>query len=91
MKYVFTSFFKEPRFKEGDPDAEWIACFIIDGESMEKCKAWGDLLAENYANRSSQIFYNSYVETLDEYSPSQIKMMPVIQEGKNATDPEIGW
>jgi hypothetical protein len=91
MKHVYTSWFKDLSFDDDDPEAEWPACFIIEGEDVKQCKAWGDTLSKSYATRSSQIFLRSNMESIEDCTLTEIRSMPVVKEGEMASDRDIGW
>jgi hypothetical protein len=90
MKFVYTVWLRELKLPPDDPDYEWPACFVVDGATEASAQGWGDHLAERYARTHNQAMMSSSVELVTS-STLGIDTLPVVQEGHEATDTEIGW
>jgi hypothetical protein len=91
MKYVYTVWFRDPDTTAEDPDWEWPSCFVIQGTSEFSAKDWGDRLAVRYSVKSGQEFLRSSIERLEDSTLPAIDSLPVIREGQDTDDEEIGW
>jgi hypothetical protein len=91
MKYVYTVWLRELSLGEDDPDFEWPACFLIDGASERSAQAWGDWLSQRHARSNNQQVVRSTVEAKETCALPGIDGLPLIREGEDATDEEIGW
>jgi hypothetical protein len=91
MTLVYTVWFRSPRFPQDDPDHEWPACFVINGESAEHAQPWGDMLAKRYAERTGEIFLWSEIEAVADPLPANVLELPIVHQGVDASDQHIGW
>ncbi len=91
MKYVYTAWFRDDILPENDPDLEWPACFVIEGECAESIQGWGDSIAFEYAKKKEQTFLKSVIESVDISTLLGIELLPVLKEGTQPEDEEIGW
>ena len=72
-----------------DEDYEWVACLLIEADSFEKAKEWGDKLSINYCGRNSE---NEFVKSnVELYTKSDLSNLPFIKYGEEALDSKIGW
>lgn len=76
---------------EDDPDLEWPACFVIDGASQRSALEWGDKISQRYARDNNQQVLRSAAEAIETCSLPGVDGLPVVREGDNVTDEEIGW
>ena len=86
MLFQYVAWFRDPALPQDDEDYEWPACFLVDGESSDAARAWGDRLAREYAPRANQLFLWSRVEP-----PSRDASQPIVVVGEEASDRKIGW
>ena len=91
MKYVYTVWLVDESLPVDDPERDWPACFVIEGQTDRSALNWGDSLAKNYAARTRQRVNRSHVESAATSDLPGIDGLPVIAEGHEATDAEIGW
>ena len=91
MKFVYTVWLKDLSLPNDDPECEWPACFIIDGATAKSAKEWGDHLVKRYTRTHNQCMIRSAAETFEQSTAPGLDTLPVIAEGKEATDDEIGW
>ena len=91
MKYVYTVWLRELSLAEDDPDFEWPACFLIDAASERSALEWGDQLSERHAQSNNQRVVRSTVEVLGTCALPGVGGLPLVREGEDATDDEIGW
>jgi hypothetical protein len=91
MKYVYTVWLRELSLPEDDPDFEWPACFLIDGASETSAQQWGDGLSQKHAQLNNQTVVRSTVEELGTTALPGLDSLPLVREGEESTDDEIGW
>ena len=91
MKYLYTVWLRELSLEEDDPDYEWPACFLIDGVNEQSAQDWGDWLSQRHADCNNQHVVSSTVEALETCTLPGVAELPLIREGEDATDDEIGW
>jgi hypothetical protein len=91
MKYVYTVWLRDNSLPAEDPDYEWPACFVIDGTTESSAMDWGDRLAQRYAAMRGHDIVRSSAELLEESRLPGTDNLPVVAEGHDATDDEIGW
>ncbi len=91
MRYVFTVWLTEPTLPPDDIDYQWPACFLIDAQSETSAKEWGDHLSLQYAMKRGGTVIRSDIEALETSTLPGLDHLPVITEGQDATDEEIGW
>jgi hypothetical protein len=93
-QYVYAGWFKDNVSDPGDQDHEWVACLLIEAETVADAQAWGDHLAKRMcARRTNEEFLWSEVRTPDDtlYVGTDISGLPVVQYGVEETDEQIGW
>lgn len=91
MRFVYTVWFRDPRFPSDDQDYEWPACFVIEAPSAADASHWGDRIASQYSVRAGQQMLSSSVEPFDTVDLPGKQELPVIEYGHEASDDEIGW
>ncbi len=91
MRYVYTVWLTDPMLPADDPDYEWPACFVIDGRTAASAKEWGDHLSTRYVTSNGGIIVRSETEALEKSTLSGLDQLPIVSEGHEATDDEIGW
>ena len=91
MKFIYTVWLSDLSLPDDDPERDWPACIIIDGATAQSSKEWGDHLAETYASSHEQCFLSSAVEPVEDSNTPRLDTPPVVAEGEEATDAEIGW
>ena len=91
MKYIYTAWFRNDDLPADDPDCEWPACFVIDGTTESSAKDWGDRLSRRYAAEHRQAFLRSSTETLEHSTLPGTDSLPIVRQGQDASDEEIGW
>lgn len=91
MKFVYTVWFRNPSLPPEDQDHEWPACFVVESATEQAALAWGDHLARRYGKKSGQLFVSSRVEAADDADLPGVEMLPLVSDGQDATDDEIGW
>lgn len=74
-----------------DPDYEWPACFLIEGRTETTAKEWGDHLSTRYVTNHGGTVVRSEVEALEKSTLPGLDQLPVVPEGHEAPDEEIGW
>ncbi|MBY0249309.1 MAG: hypothetical protein K2Q17_16740 [Nitrospiraceae bacterium] len=92
MDYLYTAWFRDSLIHPEEQDYEWCACIVIDANTLEDAKTWGDHLARQFSGKSfSEQFLRSVTESTEGYADVDISSTPRIKYGYNATDEEIGW
>lgn len=91
MRYVYTAWLRDDSLPEDDPEFEWPACFVITGRSAESACEWGDHLARRYSLTHGLVMARSNIVAEADSALPGVAGLPVILEGKDATDEEIGW
>jgi hypothetical protein len=86
MLFEYVVWFRSPALPTEDRDSEWPACFLVEAESPEAAREWGDRLARSRAARASELFLSSRIE------PSTgDQRLPTVRAGEEASDQLIGW
>lgn len=91
MRCVYTVWFRDPALEETDPDVEWPACFLVEAATARLAQEWGDWLARRYAHGSNQRVVRSSTEDHETCGLPGIDALPLVRDGEEATDEEIGW
>lgn len=91
MRFVYTVWLRDVVLTAADPDYEWPACFIIQGDDIASAKNWGDHLARRFAARHSHCVVGSTAEAIEDSPLPGISQLPEIFEGHEASDDDIGW
>ncbi len=91
MKLVYTVWFRNSALPSTDPDYEWPACFVIDGNTEQSTLAWGNHLAQRYARTTQYHILSSQVEPLDTTNLPGVEALPLVTEGYEASDAELEW
>lgn len=91
MKYLYTVWLRDSSLADDDPDFEWPACFLIEGSSARSAQEWGDNLSQRYALANRQSVVGSKVEPAETSTLPGLGGLPLVREGEDATDEEIGW
>lgn len=90
--YPYAVWFRDSSLLPSEQDYEWVACILIEAETAEKAKSWGDHLAKSFAERTTnEQFLRSYVEEPGAWGERDISGTPTIAYGYHASDDEIGW
>lgn len=89
--YMYTAWFRNPRLPADDQDHEWPACFLVDALDGVRAQRWGDHLAVRWADRHGELFVGSKAEPVAQPVSNEIQRLPVVPDGHEATDQEIGW
>ncbi len=90
-KYIYTAWFRNTALPADDPDYEWPACFVIDGSTESSATGWGDRLSRRYALERGYHFLRSVTESLEHSILPGTSLLPVVRQGHDASDDEIGW
>ncbi len=85
--YLYTAWFRDPRLAADDQDYEWPACFVVEAESADAARAWGDVLAKRRALRRGEVFLSSEAGVADASADS----LPRVAHGVEVSDGHIGW
>jgi hypothetical protein len=86
-RFLYTAWFQDALARPGDEDFEWPACFLVAAASTDAAQRWGDHLSGSFSRRrESEKFLRSSVEI----APANTDL-PVVADGYEATDGEIGW
>lgn len=91
MTYVYIVWFRDTSLPENDQDHEWPACFLIEGTVEKTAQTWGDYLAKKYAHAQGVTLLHSSLETVTSSTLPGLELLPVIREGHEASDEQIGW
>ncbi len=91
MRYVYTVWLTNAFLPNDDPDYEWPACFMIDGITDASAKEWGDHLARRYTATYGGDVIKSEIEAIEESALPGLETLPIVSEGHEASDEEIGW
>ncbi|AYQ28767.1 hypothetical protein DT070_12460 [Polaromonas sp. SP1] len=87
-RFLYTAWFQDALVEPDDEDFEWPACFLVTASSMEAAQHWGDHLSDSFSRRrESERFLRSSVEI----ATASTQDLPVVVDGYEATDGEIGW
>lgn len=91
MKYLYTVWLRELSLEDDDPDVEWPACFLIDAATDRSGLRWGDCLSQRHAQGNHRRVVRSTIEAMDTCNLPGIEDLPLVREGEDVTDEEIGW
>ena len=91
MRYVYTVWLTDPMLPPDDPDYQWPACFLIDGRTMTSAKEWGDCISTRYVTVHGGSIVRSETEAQEKSTLPGLDQLPIVLEGHEATDEEIGW
>lgn len=87
-RYLYTAWFRDELARTDDENYEWPACFLVEACTPSDAQSWGDHLSASFSRRrGTERFLRSHVELAEE----AMEGVPVVQEGHEATDAEIGW
>ena len=91
--FWYVAWFRDTTQAPDDQDYEWCACFLIDAQSAELAKQWGDILAHKYSNAmETEVFLWSETQHYDPNDKSvDTSHTPHFAYGHEATDDELGW
>ncbi len=84
--HVYTASLRNLAARPDDQDYEFPACILIDSDSPDAAKAWGDHLALKRCARGDLHLLWSEIESTD--MPPDL---PLIRDGEDAPDSLIGW
>ncbi len=90
MKLVYTVWLRNDDMSPEQSDYEWPACFVIEAGSAEGAKDWGDRLAQAHAAARGEELVSSKIEIWSPSTPG-LDRRPVVTEGHEPLDAEIGW
>jgi hypothetical protein len=94
VRVEYAAWFRDGKAMPDDEDYEWVAVMVIEAETPESAKDWGDHLARSYSNRNpDETFLRSDVEMLSDsqWETGNWQQTPLIRQGYEASDGEIGW
>ena len=90
--WLYTVWFKDTSLKRDEQDYEWCACIVIEANSAEDGKEWGDKLSKRYtATNDTNEFTKSEVIKFIREDYTDISDLPFMKYGQLASDDEIGW
>ena len=52
MRWAYSVWFRNLLVETDDQDYEWVAVFVIEADTADAARFWGDHLAESYARRN---------------------------------------
>ncbi len=91
IPFIYCAWFRDAALPADDQDHEWPACFIIEASDGEVALRWGNHLAVAYARRSGTLsFFKGEVQDHC-VSEGDLSGLPIIPEGYEPSDSEIGW
>lgn len=91
MRYLYSAWFRNELAPLDDEDREWVACFIVEADTEESARSWGDHLAAAYSKRKvSETHLSSHVESAST-AQGDLSTLPVVSFGYESSDEEIGW
>jgi hypothetical protein len=74
---------------DGDQDREWVACFYVSASNEDTAKSWGDIVANSYCSRHTDMrFLSSYIDRSSAPWPDNT---PTVAYGEMPSDDQIGW
>jgi hypothetical protein len=86
-RYLYTAWFRDTLALPDDEDVEWPACFLVVAENEANAQTWGDHLSTSFSRRrGTEEFLRSSVEPSEDGG-----RLPVVKDGEDASDGEIGW
>jgi len=92
MLYLYTAWFRDNHLSQEVSAAEWSSCLVIDAESDQDGRMWGDHLADLRTKASSSLtFLRSTVEKADSWPRKKIENVICIQFGEALPAKQIGW
>ncbi len=97
MQLAYTVWFRNLLMEPDDQDYEWVAIFLVEADTAEAARSWGDHLAKSYSSRNLEeaLFLWSDVRTLDDPIWSGVTRpwseSSLVRYGHEATDKDIGW
>lgn len=87
-RYLYTAWFRSTLAHAGDADFEWPACFLVVAANAASARRWGDRLSSSFSHRrGTETFLRSSVEL----ASSDCDRLPVVKDGDEVSDGEIGW
>ena len=89
--YMYTAWLCNPRLPTEDQDREWPACFLVVAVDGASAQRWGDFLALRWASRHGEQFLWSKAEPVAQPVSDELQRLPIVPDGREATDEEIGW
>lgn len=89
--YMYTAWLCNPRLPTEDQDREWPACFLVDAVDGASAQRWGDFFALRWASRHGEPFLWSKAELVAQPVSDELQRLPIVPDGREATDEEIGW
>ena len=94
-RYVYSVWFQDQSADPSDQDYQWVACILIDADTAEDAKKWGDHLAESYSARNPDnvFLWSQDVTTMDDPTWRKVTdwRCPVVVCGHEASEEHIGW
>ena len=91
-QFDYVVWFRDTTCDPDDQDYEWPACFLILSRSVDAAKNWGDHLARRYSEaRRTEVYLWSECRPHDPSLSVALGRLPVVIDGVNASDDEIGW
>lgn len=89
VRYLYTAWFRDELAQAEDEDYEWPACLVIEANTPSDAQRWGDHLSASFSRRrGTERFLRSHVELAEAATAAEL---PVVAEGHEVTDAEIGW
>lgn len=89
-RFLYVAWFCTVDLPIDDPDYEWPACILIESATADAALAWGDHLATSFSRRQpDEKFLRS--EVMAEDARGDASSLPIISDGYEASDDEIGW
>ena len=86
--FLYTAWFRGEVARPDDEDLEGCACFVIQAQTEQAARLWGDHLSSSFSRRrGTETFLRSHTEA----ASSGLGTTPVIRAGHHATDAELGW
>jgi hypothetical protein len=84
--HVYAVWLRDLSAQPDDQNYEFPACLLIDAETAEAARAWGDHLAEKRCARGDLYFLWSEAE-FAAVPPD----LPLVLDGQDVPDAVIGW
>jgi hypothetical protein len=89
-RFEYVAWFRDRSLPPSDQGHEWPAVFVVEAPTGERAKAWGDHLARSYSARTEQPLIGSSATATEDVA-HDLSRVPVVREGIEASDQDIGW
>ena len=88
VRYLYTAWFQDQLAQPADQDREWPACFVVEADTAEEARRCGNHLSLSFSRRRvTEKFLRSSVEVVSQ----NLGALPLVLDGQEVSDEEVGW